>query len=224
MILNKVAPHFILSLSNLAAVLWMAILPVVASAHHSVVVYAFGELTEIEGELLSVSWVNPHIVFTMNTMNDEGQAEVWTLEAGAIYHLTRRGVTRNLFQPGDKIKVAGRVHKTADTQLWLINMQLGDGREVLIHRGSEPRWNFDAIGWNTSDVVVDTVAQDRGMFRVWSEPVARPIYGDPLPYWEEPPPAGFEWVAKQDEFAARCEAMGYLKRGHCAQCGAVRLG
>jgi len=85
---------------------------------------------------------------------------------------------------------------------------------VIINRGSEPRWNFDAIGWARSeearDKIVDVAAEDRGLFRVWSEPGERPIapQAQMLLYWEEPPPSTAEWLAIQDEYYGRCEAMG----------------
>ena len=76
-----------------AAFLWVAIVPLVASGHHAVSAFLAGELAEIEGELVSVDWRNPHISFTVRTTNEEGEDDIWTLEAGAIYSIERRGVT-----------------------------------------------------------------------------------------------------------------------------------
>ena len=196
-----------------AAFLWVAIVPLVASGHHAVSAFRAGELAEIEGELVSVDWRNPHISFTVRTTNEEGEDDIWTLEAGAIYSIERRGVTRDLFQPGDQIRAAGRPHSTQNGRLWLLNMLLGDGREVLIHRSVAPRWSFDAIGWIREYELVDAATQNKGLFRVWSEPALRPTTGgagEQRPYREDAPrgPEGPESVAISNDYAARCEPMG----------------
>ena len=145
-----------------------------ATAHHAFTMYA-RELTEIEGELVSVAWRNPHIHFTMKSVNDAGKEVLWTLEAGALYGVQRRGVTQDLFKPGTRIKVAGRLHTREEAAMWVDNMLLADGREVLVDAGAEPRWTFEPLGWVRSQEVVDTVSQKRGFARVWSQPVGRPI-------------------------------------------------
>ena len=210
----KVAVRFILSQMKPIAILWMVTVPVVASAHHSFNFYALGELTEIEGELLSVSWKNPHIYLTVKSRDEDGFDVLYNLATGSVYALTRRGIERDLFQPGERIKAAGRMHTRAP-EMWVHNLLLADGREVIVNRTSDPRWNFDAIGWtdstavvDISDPVVDTVAEDEGIFRVWSEPLTRGITFHTLPYWEEPPTRGLGWLATQNEYNARCEAMG----------------
>jgi hypothetical protein len=179
-----------------------------ATAHHAFTFYA-RELTEIEGELVSVMWNNPHIHFTMKVTDDAGREVLWTLEAGALYSVQRRGVTKDLFQPGTRVKVAGRLHTREKSQIWVDNMLLADGREVLVDQGAEPRWTFDPIGYVRSQQVVDTTAQKRGIVRVWSQPIGRPISsGDPLPYREPPPLGGPEWIQRLDGYAARCEPVG----------------
>lgn len=179
-----------------------------ASAHHSFAIYT-DEITEIEGELVDVHWGNPHIHLTVR-VDEAGQETDWTLETGNPYVLQRRGLPRELFRPGDRLRAAGRVHRAQAAQLWLHNLMLGDGRELLMIAGVEPRWNDVALGGDGSGVpVADAVAQDRGLFRVWSRPVLRPIaFSEELPYRREPPAGGAEWLARMDELAARCESVG----------------
>ena len=182
--------------------------PVVAGAHHSFAVYS-DEITEVAGELVEVYWGNPHVRLTMNSA-EAGEAGTWTLETGNPYILQRRGLPRELFRPGDRIRAAGRVHRGQATQLWLHNLMLGDGQELLMLAGVEPRWNEDALGGDGSGTTVaDAAAQNRGLFRVWSRPVLRPVdYGEGLPYLRAPSAGGNEWLARLDEFAARCESVG----------------
>lgn len=194
--------------ASLLGTLVLSVGPTVAGAHHSFAIYT-DEITEVEGELVDVHWGNPHIRLTMHA-EESGQETIWNLETGNPYVLQRRGLPRDLFQPGNRIRVAGRVHREQPTQLWLHNLLLGDGRELLMIAGVEPRWNDVALGGDGSGVTVEgTARQDRGLFRVWSRPVLRPFtYGEDLPYRQEPSSGGEQWLARMDEFAARCESVG----------------
>ena len=191
------------------AALAMLAAPFVAWAHHSFSVYA-DEVIEVEGELVEVHWGNPHVRLTMVSTGEAGRETLWTLETGNVYILERRGLPRELFQPGERIRIAGRAHRGRAEQVWLHNLLLGDGRELLMIAGAAPRWTADALGGDGSSLPVeDAAAQDRGLFRVWSRPVLRPIdYGEGLPYRQPPPSGGPQWLARLDEFAARCEPVG----------------
>lgn len=195
-------------ISRILSVLTLSVAPAVAAAHHSFAIYT-DEITEIEGELVDIHWGNPHVHLTVRVA-DSGQDADWTLETGNPYVLQRRGLPQELFRRGDTIRAAGRVHRAQSAQLWLHNLMLGDGQELLMIAGVEPRWNEVALGGDGSGVPIeDAIAQDRGLFRTWSRPVLRPIaYGEGLPYRREPGSGGAEWLARMDEFAARCESVG----------------
>ena len=45
-------------------------------AHHSRAEFS-QEILELEGELISVKWANPHPVFSVNVTNDAGAEELW---------------------------------------------------------------------------------------------------------------------------------------------------
>lgn len=197
-----------LAATLICSVLTLTLMPTAASAHHSFAIYT-DEIAEIEGELLDIHWGNPHVLLTIRVEESNRQAD-WTLETGNPYVLQRRGLPRELFQLGDRIRAAGRAHQAQAAQLWLHNLMLGDGQELLMIAGVEPRWNDVALGGDGSGVTVaDAAAQDLGLFRVWSRPVLRPIaFSEELPYRQEPPSGGPEWLVRMDELAARCESVG----------------
>jgi len=197
-----------LAATLLLSILTLLLMLTVANAHHSFAIYT-DEITEIEGALVDVHWGNPHVLLTVRA-EEAGQESNWMLETGNPYVLQRRGLPREFFQPGDRIRAAGRAHRAQAAQLWLHNLMLGDGQELLMIAGVEPRWNDVALGGDGSGVpVADAAAQDRGLFRVWSRPVLRPIaFSEELPYRQEPPSGGAEWLARMDELAARCESVG----------------
>ena len=186
------------------AIAALLVVPVVSGAHHSFASYS-DQIVEVEGELTSVRWGNPHVRLTLEA--DDGEA--WTLEAAAVYVLERRGLMRDLFRQGSSIEVAGRLSRTRNTEVWLHNLQLSDGRELLMIGGVDPRWSRIALGGDGTLAIEDAARQDRGVFRVWSQPALRPItFGDALPYRAAQPLGGDEWKARMDEFAARCEPVG----------------
>jgi hypothetical protein len=78
-------------------------------AHHSVPVNfdASREVT-IEGVLTEIRWLNPHSRFRIEVKNEEGTAEEWLVEMGAINTMRRAGFDTDRFAVGDTITIIGR--------------------------------------------------------------------------------------------------------------------
>jgi hypothetical protein len=146
--------------------------PVAASAHHSRTQYEGSEIQEIQGELISVSWTNPHAAFSVRVTSASGDAETWQLESwGSPYVLSRMGVTEDQFVVGSQVRLAGRVSTLMPNRFLLTNMLRPDGTEVVLTTDGDAFWNSRQVGgrsqWN--DEEISTAAEeDRGLFRVWS--------------------------------------------------------
>ena len=57
----------------LACMLTLLILPVVGSAHHSIIaIYSRDSVSEIEGELTDLLWRNPHVFFSITADDGDG--------------------------------------------------------------------------------------------------------------------------------------------------------
>ena len=55
-----------LSIFRWTAVLCLVFLPAVATAHHSfAATFDIATISELEGEVMSVRWKNPHVLFTI---------------------------------------------------------------------------------------------------------------------------------------------------------------
>jgi len=152
-------------LAFLAAALIAASQPV--AAHHSTAFYA-DEFVELEGEFVRVDWINPHVRFVLRTTDAGGAERLWQMEASAISALERRGVTRDLFKAGERVKIAGHPSTRDASQLQLTNVLFADGREASLWLDSSPRFEQEVI--RTTDRVVDAASENRGFFRVWSAP------------------------------------------------------
>lgn len=140
-----------------------------AAGHHSTAFYS-SEVIELEGELVSVGWFNPHTRFELRTVDAAGSAKVWQMEASAVSALQRRGVTRDLFEVGDRVKVAAHPSTRNPAELRLLNVLLPDGREASLWLDSPPRFTGATAMIRREDAVVDAQRENRGIFRVWSVP------------------------------------------------------
>ena len=154
----------------------VVLMPLAAVAHHSRAEFA-QDIGVMEGELVSINWANPHPVFELNVSNDDGSQTSWEIQAfGSMYTLTRGGVSRDNFAPGQQVRIAGQVSTRRDQVFLANNVLLPDGREVILNGGAEPYFNDVAdqggqAHWAASeDDVVDAAAENLGMFRVWSQP------------------------------------------------------
>ena len=79
-----------------------------ASAHHSLAIYE-NETAVLEGEIVDVRWVNPHVEIKLRTTVD-GKEQVWQLESGSLMTLQRSGVTRESLRESDHVKAFYRTN------------------------------------------------------------------------------------------------------------------
>ena len=188
----------------------LLILPVIASAHHSRAHFS-EEISELEGELVEIVWRNPHPGFTLRTVGTDGQEELWSMEAAALYTLRRGGITADLFHVGDRVRVAGQksLHEARD--LVVTNMLLPSGREVMTIPSAAPRWDTERLGgqdqWIAdADRLRPASGENRGIFQVWtmSKEDSRVPH---FPFTEEAIAARAEWNPV-DNVIMDCEQPG----------------
>jgi hypothetical protein len=114
-----------LGLSLSAAVLAAA----PASAHHSTAVYDDSKIVSISGTVVKWEWTNPH---TWLEMQADGQK--WELESASPSILSRVGLNRTTFKPGDKVTVT--LHQRRDKTLVgnIQAVQVAGGKTVQLAR------------------------------------------------------------------------------------------
>jgi hypothetical protein len=161
----------------------VAIAPASVWAHHSNAEYDFGTVTELEGEVIELSWRNPHVRLTLRpTSGDTGEA-LWDLEAQDINSLGRRGLDASLIDVGDTLRVAGHVSGRRDRAMFVTNVLLPSGTEIRTRGNTEPRWSTDNIGFERVDVadVQSAAGEATGIFRVWMNRTSAWFPDDDLP-------------------------------------------
>ena len=144
----------------------LGLLPISALGHHAFSgVFDMDNLTELEGEITRLMWRNPHVQFTIQT----AQGESWDIETNSVSILSRMDVDPSLLSEGDRVAVAGYPARDGDSEMWINNILLSDGREVVTRPGVAPHWSEEHLG--RSDYWLgdgDEGAADQGIFRVWS--------------------------------------------------------
>lgn len=164
----------------LKTVLTFSILMLVTSighAHHNWAGnYDVKSDTEIEGVVDSIQWRNPHIQLMVTVQSKDGEKTKWAVESNSVGSLTRMGVTKDLLQPGVKVKVAGYQALKNTHGVFMNHLLLPDKREIIFLRDAAPRWKGEFIG-NTDKLNGKVIEEDinkrpENLFTVWTT-----IYG-----------------------------------------------
>ncbi len=149
----------------------LILLPLSVSGHHSMSEYDRSVTQELDGEVVDVSWRNPHILLWVETEGDDGETAVWELEGSAVSAQRRRGLTESPIEVGDEVRIAGWPSTVRARHLQVTHVLLPDGVEYLVGGAREPRWAQTAVGGerNLVDPAKAAAATGNGIFRVWSQ-------------------------------------------------------
>jgi hypothetical protein len=144
-------------------------LAVGASAHHSFAAFFdMNTVTEIEGRVTEVRWVNPHVKIYVQ----EAGGEIWEVEAGPVNLLSRMGIERDLIDVGATIRVRGNQGRHDAHALWVANILLPDNTELLASPTAQPYWVSNPVGDASEFFIAGDLALPAGaarsFFRVWT--------------------------------------------------------
>ncbi len=155
-----------------------------ALAHHSTAEYDNDVFSEAEGTVVDVLWRNPHVRLTISTEAFDGETEQWELEGMGVMRLDRAGMPRDLIDVGTTVRFAGNPSTRRSRHMYVTNVLMPDGQEILLRTTAEPRWseNIVSIDRQPIDPRPATSDRPRGIFRVWVPSANEP------PAWAADPP------------------------------------
>lgn len=109
--------------TSLASALLLAVFGVasVALAHHSFNFFRSeegGRFVIGEGTILETRLVNPHSGVFVETINENGDSEVWGIETRPAVFLLRRGWTEETLQAGQRVTFAGERLREHNRAWW----------------------------------------------------------------------------------------------------------
>jgi len=140
-----------------------------AAAHHSVAAWFDRSQTqELEGVVTRIRWENPHVRFFMRAPNAAGQEVEWEIETLSVSGISRWGVTEDLLNVGDRVRVSGMPSRRGLDNVFVRNLLLPSGQELVF--GGDPIYSDDALrGSEVQNASVgDGSRPELGIFRVWS--------------------------------------------------------
>jgi hypothetical protein len=169
------------------------------SAHHSTAEYDAAKIVEARGEVVSVIWRNPHVRFQVSTKAIDGSEQLWDIESADLTRLDRAGLPRDLLQVGDVVSFAGKPSTRTERRMYVTNLLVRDGREILLRGNVQARWpNARAVGTEVNFARAEAAGAGGNFFGK----VLVPTRDGKAPEWVRNPPltaAAREGKAKYDE-------------------------
>ena len=150
-----------------------------AFGHHSfAATFASDVIVELEGEVTAVRWRNPHVGFTLKTVDSSGAETLWDMESHSLSIMRRMDLATAFIFVGDRVKVAGNLPRRSDINAMFVqNILLPSGEEWVFKFGASPadlRWSDRLMGTTERWFATEGEASEaeRGIFRVWSTAIA----------------------------------------------------
>ncbi len=168
---------------------WLSAIPVSAIAHHGISAKFDTQASiEITGEINEVTWRNPHVLFTINVTDDDGQQALWSAETLSNSMMRKNAISQDVLRPGQQVIIAGLPSLYGENDIYPTNMLLADGREIVFNGTVEPRWSDAVVGRSGPNNAQegDTSVPELGIFRVWSSTSATPAYYSSLNFDSNP--------------------------------------
>lgn len=111
-----------------------------AIAHHSNPRYFdMSAAITLEGEILRVEWINPHVLLFLQTKNDKGQPETWILHGRSLGNALRQvGAMKERLTPGTVITARAWPPRNP--------LFLNDDQAVLLARPGDARQSSRIVG------------------------------------------------------------------------------
>jgi hypothetical protein len=118
--------------SFVTVVLGLALGALPILAHHSFAAeYDDSKPVKISGVVTKVEWMNPHIWFYVDEKAADDKVTHWAFSGGAPGQLMRRGITKDVIQPGMTILVEGFRAKDGSDNAFGSKVTFPDGRMVF---------------------------------------------------------------------------------------------
>ena len=102
------------------------------SAHHTWPVNS-ARLVTVRGTVTEIAWLNPHPMFTLEVLADDGRVEKWQVGGPAINRMRSNGWTETTIKPGDVITGIGYQYSDGQKIVRLEKVLLPDGREIAVY-------------------------------------------------------------------------------------------
>lgn len=102
------------------------------TAHHSFAAqYDRDKPVTVQGTVIRIEWMNPHIYFYLDVKDASGATETWAIEGGAPTSLYRAGWRKDSLKIGEVVTVHGYLARNGTKLANMREAILPDGRKVF---------------------------------------------------------------------------------------------
>ena len=102
------------------------------AAHHSFAAeFDSTKAVTLQGAVMKLDWMNPHIWIYLDTKDDSGTVAHWQCEGGPPNTLTRQGWTRDSLKIGDQATIEGFRSKDGTNTCNARSVKLPGGKSVF---------------------------------------------------------------------------------------------
>ena len=110
-----------------------------ATAHHSNPLYFdMTKAITLEGLILRVEWINPHALIFLESKNEKGELETWTIEGAGLVVVARKPELKERLKAGLRVTVRVFPQRNA--------LYLNDTQTVLPTRPDDPKTSSRIVG------------------------------------------------------------------------------
>lgn len=148
----------------------LAFAPATAIAHHgSAFYYDLDNMITIEGEILAVSWRNPHVKLQVRGGVAGGDSAIWDVESASPNGLQRVGIESDVVAIGERVSLSGALSRTGKTAMAAFLMVKADGTQIPIWPQRAAIVDQEVQLAEIPAAVAEASRREaRGIFRVWS--------------------------------------------------------
>ena len=162
--------------------------PTYVAAHHSTAEYDSKQVVEARGAIVSLLWANPHVRFTVSTKAIDGNDQLWEIESADLTRLDRVGLPHDIVKIGDVVAFAGNPSTRRDRRMYVTNLLVADGREILLRGNVTARWASGDRVVGTDPSFTKTAASTAADNRAFIGKVFVPMREGKAPAWVSNPP------------------------------------
>lgn len=92
-------------------------------AHHSFAATFTTDTISVEGVVVKLRFVNPHVLITLSVKDDDGEVTEWVSEGGAASLMRGRGWGADTLKPGDYIRITGNSTRNGSPMISIGNVE-----------------------------------------------------------------------------------------------------
>jgi hypothetical protein len=89
------------------------------------------QLVTVTGTVTRFRMVNPHAMMSIETVDESGNTQSWSVEFDGRLHLTRAGWNPSTFKVGERLEVTGNPARSGSSMMFFNSSVDADGVKIV---------------------------------------------------------------------------------------------